>query len=341
MTQDILQSDLNIARRLIEAKSPDTEIVAALVRRGVAPAKASQVVNDLRMGNTVRPVDAMLPEFTSGESSSAAGRPSDSGRQFRPHPSSPGASGGLRSGGANPRPVRLLIPVSLVVLGAAVAAGLIWNYQYHATTSVLLDQWESAPSKDDALSARIARRRLNAAEAARWNATALPNGKASTSSASPASDLVLELRPDGLHIGTNLVTSRNAWRAVSAVIGLPTRTNRTDQPRTVIYAFDRHGLLIYSGEGAGADTVMLDYDALGGTNGTTLPFAGTLKFETNLIHGSTDAGALASIKKLGLSNPGHDAGTFRGRCHNLDLYFAYLHNTSHLSVVQINLKGSE
>ena len=170
-------------------------------------------------------------------------------------------------------------------------------------------------------------------------ATVMPGENNGVTATYAASQLVLELQPDGLHIGPNLVTPRNAWRAVSEVIGLPTRTNRTDQLKSVIYAYDHHGLLVYSGEGSGNDSIMLDFDALGGTNGTTLPFAGTLKFETNLIHADTDASALASIKNLGLSNPGNDAGTFRGRCNNLDLYFAYLKTSSRLSVIQINLKG--
>jgi hypothetical protein len=349
MTQDILQSDLDFARGLIRASHADAEIVAALMRRGVASAKASQVVNDLRLGKLVRPIDPILPEFASPHSPTE--RPesaSDAELQPRPPAASRGAPRHAQSNNKKPRslPIPRFVKVALIIMSATVCLGalyLAWltNQRYHATTDALLDQWESAPAKDESLRARIAQRRFNASESARWNAANHPNAKTGASGFFTGAGLVLELQPDGLHIGQSLVTPGNACHTISEAIGPPTRTNRTDQPKSVIYAYDRHGLLVYSGEGAGDDSIMLDFDAQGGTNGTTLPFAGTLKFETNLIHADTDAGALAAIKKLGLSNPGNDTGTFRGRCNNLDLYFAYLKSSSRLSVIQINLKGPQ
>jgi hypothetical protein len=155
-----------------------------------------------------------------------------------------------------------------------------------------------------------------------------------TSSGAPASPTGLVL--DGLRIGSNRVTRQNALSAISGVLGLPTRTN-SDQPRT-IYAYDRQGVLFYSGEGATNDSIVLDCDAMGGTNGTTQAFAGSLKVDENTIGVDTDAGVLTAIKKLGLSKLASDSATYKGRCRSLDLYFSYLKTPARLSFIEIDLK---
>ena len=56
MTHDILQTDIDLATRLRDDHRSDEEIILALVHRGVDPAKAAQLVDDLRNGRkpTVR-----------------------------------------------------------------------------------------------------------------------------------------------------------------------------------------------------------------------------------------------------------------------------------------------
>ena len=123
--------------------------------------------------------------------------------------------------------------------------------------------------------------------------------------------LVLELLPDGLHIGGGLVTGGNLLPAVANLLGAPTRTNQAAPAGTVIYAYDDHGLLIYSQPGGGTNHLVLDCEATGGANGTTSPFAGTLKVEDQVIGPDTDSQTLAGIKKLGMGSPKrrrHDLG---------------------------------
>ena len=149
---------------------------------------------------------------------------------------------------------------------------------------------------------------------------------------------MLELQPDGLHLGDSLVTRGNVLTAAANLLGLPSRTNRVGQTDTVIYAYDRQGLLIYSQTGGGTNSIILDCEAIGGTNGTTSSFAGTLHLEGQVIGADTDTRTLTAIKKLGLNRPGSDSGIWRGRYHNLDLVFAYLKSPQRLSLIEIDLK---
>jgi hypothetical protein len=50
MTHDILQSDIILATKLVADQLPDEEIILALVHRGVDPAKAANLLDDLRNG---------------------------------------------------------------------------------------------------------------------------------------------------------------------------------------------------------------------------------------------------------------------------------------------------
>jgi hypothetical protein len=148
----------------------------------------------------------------------------------------------------------------------------------------------------------------------------------------------LELRPAGLHIGGSLVTGGNVLLTVANVLGVPTRTNQVGQTGTVIYAYDHHGLLIYSQPGGGTNSIVLDCEATGGANGTTSPFVGTIKVEDQVIGPDTDAQTLTGIKQLGLGSPRTGGSVWGGRYHNLELVFAYLKSPRHLSLIEIDLK---
>lgn len=50
MIHEVLQSDVEVARRLISSGHPDPEIVVALTARGIEPAKATQLLDDLHHG---------------------------------------------------------------------------------------------------------------------------------------------------------------------------------------------------------------------------------------------------------------------------------------------------
>jgi hypothetical protein len=150
--------------------------------------------------------------------------------------------------------------------------------------------------------------------------------------------LVLELQPDGLHIGGSLVTGSNLLPALAKVLGAPTRTNQAGTAGTIIYAYDDHGLLIYSQAGGRTNHIVLDCEATGGANGTASPFAGTLKVEDQVIGPDTDSQTLAGIKALGLDNRKSGNSIWGGHYHSLGLIFAYLKSPEHPSLIEIDLK---
>src|SRR5580765_5907754 len=64
MTNDILQSDIDLARRLLEGGRPPEDIVVALGYRGINGKRAAQLIADLQSGKTVepdRPITISLP----------------------------------------------------------------------------------------------------------------------------------------------------------------------------------------------------------------------------------------------------------------------------------------
>jgi hypothetical protein len=154
---------------------------------------------------------------------------------------------------------------------------------------------------------------------------------------SPA-PLLLELQPDGLHIAGNLVTRDNLLPALHNLLGVPTRTNQVAQTGVMIYAYDHQGLLVYAQPGGGTNSIVLDCEATGGVNGTTSPFAGSLKMENRVIRPDMDSQALAAIKEFGLKDSGGSGSVWNGRYHGLDLVFAYLKSPGHLSLIEIDLK---
>jgi hypothetical protein len=55
MTNQLLQSDIDLAKRLIQERHTDEEILGVLLRRRVAPEKALHVLAALRAGEQVEP----------------------------------------------------------------------------------------------------------------------------------------------------------------------------------------------------------------------------------------------------------------------------------------------
>jgi hypothetical protein len=310
MTHDILPSDVELAQALIRDKCPEAYVVAALCARGVDGFKAAHLVDDLQHG---RRVEAAMPRPTeplgqaapsmAGDTPAADGQKRPRSARKRRRTNAP-ASSSTASGSRSLAPWLAIAGVAMMC--AAAGGWVAWK--------------RFAPPK--------------ASSAADLAYGALPGATSSPSS----SDLVLELAPEGLRIGSSLITRQNALSTITGLLGLPTRTNRVDQPHKAIYAYDRQGILYYSSEGAGSDSIMLDCDAMGGTNGTKEAFAGVLKVEDNMIHVDTDADSLTAIKKLGLAKVAPDSVTFKGRCCSLDLYFGYLKSPARLSFIEIDLK---
>jgi len=316
MTNDILRSDIELATRLRNAERPDDEIITALVHRSVDPARAAQLVDDLRNGRTATAQSPVPPEFLlprgarakSGERATGPSQPRPArGANFRSKQPVRPAHHHRKSSAVSWR-----IPAIIVALGV-VAGGIILVHRYRAGADSTEEQ---APK---ASKAKV-------------------NGAPGGAPAAAAEPLALELRPDGLHIGASHVTRGNILAAVANTLGVATRTNQVGQTDTVIYAYDRQGLLVYSQPGGGTNSIILDCEANGGTHGATAPFTGTLTIDGQVIRADTDSQTLSAIKQLGLNHPGSDRTIWGGRYNGLEMVFAYLKSPQRLSLIEIDLK---
>src|ERR1044071_962047 len=92
MTDEILQTDIDLARRLVDAGNGDTEIIYLLARRNIAPDRASRLISDLREGRAVAPDRVWRAIALEGElpiASSASRQTTSSPARARNRPSTP------------------------------------------------------------------------------------------------------------------------------------------------------------------------------------------------------------------------------------------------------------
>ncbi|HWX21868.1 MAG TPA: hypothetical protein VN578_18360 [Candidatus Binatia bacterium] len=312
MTHKILQSDIDLARKQLESKRPETEIVTALTRRGIEPAKAILLVHELRCGRRVVPEIDRLPRIVPGPSSEAPQALSASGVAPLTEPAktsrAPDAVAqpkrGRKSAG---RPWIWALVFLTTVGGLAIAYSFYGSRSRTRAQASGLTQIAEASSQPDKM-------RL----------------------AAPGPEL--ELRRDGLYLGGDLVGRTNARSVLGTVLGPATRTNQVERPSKIIYAYDREGLLVYSKPGGGDENIVFDFDALGGTHGTERPFTGSLRVEEAMIRGDTDAGRLRAIKPLGLSPSEPDGCIFASHYSTVELVFTYRKGLQRLSSIEIDLK---
>src|SRR5690348_10394685 len=107
MTDEILQTDIDLARRLIDEGDGDAEIIGHLARRNISPERATRLVSDLRAGQAVEP-DHVWRAVSSRSARTASLAPSSrSGSEAR----------------RNPAPLRVPWFRILVALAVAVCIG--------------------------------------------------------------------------------------------------------------------------------------------------------------------------------------------------------------------------
>jgi len=323
MTHDLLQSDIDLATRLMVEGRTDDQIITALAQRRVDPARAAHLVDDLRNGRKVIAQPSLPPEFTLRRSRArnaarGSGRsppPRSPESEPDPEPPSPPAAPGRK------KPTVIWVVAAILLFLAIVVIG-----------SALFQRHQPGTSSPGGQTSGVA-----SAKADRTPGESTAGAASATPDDSPTS-LTLELQPDGLRIRGRLVTRDNLLPTVVSLLGPPSRTNQVSQTRTVVYAYDHHGLLIYSQPGRGTNSVVLDCEASGGANGTTSPFTGTLRVEDRVIGPDTDSQKLAAIKQLGLGAPKADGTIWNGRYKDVDLVFAYLRSPRRPSLIELDLK---
>ena len=362
MTNQILQSDIEFAARLLREGTPDSEIVGGLGLRGISPESALNLLVELRSGKRI------VPELNIVRPAPARPSPNVQVRRRRtpkPRTSASAAWDQLRDHTKTKKASRIGPFVVLLLAAIVLVIGVlaITNHRYHKHTAVLLSQVEgnlfdfelagrsnsvgnlSASGNSDSLDeARMllnetAGRRLSATEKSdllsfRKKLEALSSAL-QTEASSP---LTLELREDGLHVGQFSLNQDNSLTALAHVLGVPSRTNEVEQTERTINAYDSDGLLVYCRKNGLIDSVVLDFSGLGGTYGCSNSFRGVLKVENNIIAADTDPKALVAIRPLGLTNIA-DGEVFAGSYGRLSLSFAYLNPpAAKLSIVVIDFK---
>ena len=324
MTNDILRSDIILATKLIGDQRPDEEILQALAYRGVDRAKAAKLLDDLRNGRQPES-QAPLPKektMTRRSRSRSAARGNGRSSSNRSQESEPAPEPPRRAAPSKRKNTTLnkVAVVSLLVLVVAVVGVVLLKRSDSGVNAA--DKPQTSPATTKQAETR----------------SPAPATAARVAPDTTSAPLVLELQPDGLRIGGSLVTGANLLPVMANLLGAPTRTNQAAPAGTVIYAYDRHGLLIYSQPGGRTNHIVLDCEATGGANGTTSPFAGTLKVEDQVIGADTDSQTLAGMKKLGLDNAKNGGTIWGGRYNSMELVFAYLKSPRHPSLIEIDLK---
>ena len=150
-----------------------------------------------------------------------------------------------------------------------------------------------------------------------------------------SNSLAVSIDENGLTIAGVKVLPRDPLTTIMRLVGPPSRTNRVDATQSV-YAFDSHGLLVYHGGEPSKDSVVIDFEATGGTNGAASRFVGKFEVEKMLISASSDAATLASLKNHGLEGGDTKSGIYRLQYPGLVVIFAFLTNSNRLSLVEID-----
>jgi hypothetical protein len=313
MTNDILQSDIDLARRLLDAHRPADEIVAALGYRGINGNRATQLVTDLQSGKPVepdKPITISLPSRPIEEAP-----PSE---QQHSRKSTPAELAGEQPPRVLPRRRKsntfLWFTIAVAAAAVCLVAFALLGRKSHSRDSVDQARPEGSNQSIDS------------------------DGSNHGTSVPDAGAISLQVEPDGLRLCGKSLTREKFLPVIFKILGAPARTNQVEKADQVIYAYDACGLLVYSPKGPGHYSIVVDFDGSDGTAGTKNPFVGTFKVKNQVVRPDTDSASLSSIKELGLQTPKADSGIFHAQYGTVELVFGYLKSRERLSLVEIDFK---
>jgi hypothetical protein len=309
MTHDVLQSDIDLACKLSDARNPTSEIITALTCRGIDSSRAARLVADIQDGKTVepdRPITINLAGKTSKEIITPPAQPK---RQDSPaHSSTTRRRNQSRERKADASHWFMIL--ALASAAVCVTGFVLVSRKSHARSS------EASPPTNQSVSNK---------------------GRNSNRELDPK-DISLEIQQDGLRLCNNAVHREDFLSAILKILGAPSRTNQVEKLDHVIYAYDSYGLLVYSPRNSGNCSVVLDFEATDAAAGTKNPFVGAFKINNYLVHAATDAASLALIRGLALEPPKSSSGIFRAQFGGLELVFGYFKTPERLSLAEIDFK---
>jgi len=316
MTNDILQSDIDLARKLLDGRRPSDEIVAALSYRGIDRHRAAQLVADLQAGRPVepdRPISVNLPSRTSEDPAPAAEKQSGKSTQT----DLAGERGASRSTHRKANAFPWFTMIALAAAAVCVLAFVLLSRKSHSNVSV---NQSASPASDQSMT-----------ESARSKQPTPGHGL-------DAKAISVEVEPEGLRLCGNPVARENFLPLIFKTLGAPTRTNQVEKADQVVYAYDSCGLLVYAPKNSGHCSIVLDFDGSDGAAGTKNAFIGTFKINKQAVRPNTDAASLGSIKELGLQAPKSASGIFHAQYGAVELVFGYLKTRERLSLIEIDFK---
>jgi hypothetical protein len=288
MTGDLLQSDIDFARRLIAEGQTDGQIIVALGYRRIGPEKARRLVQDLRRGidvpadplpaNLWRPVTIEPAEKHHHEPPPPVPRPTDSASPF------PWFRAAL-----------------LGVVAVTIAAVFLFNRDHRTEVSATPRDLMTAPAPT--LRGPI---------------------------------LKVEVEPHTVRVSGTALARESALKVLSDLAGPAVRTNQLDD--LTMYVFDQRGIVLYSDNKAGKDSLLLYFEPVGGTNGAQHAFTGTLIIRGKPVTLKTNPNTLLSLPEWGLKETA--SNVFSTQTNGLSLSFAYLNINvpTQLSLVTIDLE---
>jgi hypothetical protein len=311
MTHDVLQSDIDLARKLSDARRPASEIITALTYRGIDSSRATRLLVDIQGGKTVQP-DAPITINLAQKTSEGTITPrAEPNRQ-----DAPAHSSAVRQRNQSRRRKTDAFPW-FVVLALASAAVCVTGF-------VLVSRRSHTESSERIQSAN--------------KSVSDSNGNRISSDRLAAKEISLEIQQDGLRLCNHSVTPEDFLGAIFKILGAPSRTNQVEKLDHIIYAYDSYGLLVYSAKNSRNYSVVLDFEATDGAAGTKNPFVGTFKINNYLVRATTDAASLALIKELGFEPPRSASGIFRAQFGGLELVFGYFKSPERLSLAEIDFR---
>jgi hypothetical protein len=336
MTSEIVQSDIDLTRRMIESRRPDREIIMILGKRGIDTDRAALLIDDLRYGRKVVPhlplgyriiprgfagedavrvdcpgAQAISRDSIDAEPGAAAVSPAQEGAPAEPAPVSsaiaqaaqpPAQSGGKPGSGSALKWTAVALLV--VALGAAV-----WNL------------WPQAGGPKPAAQRAPA---ISVLPRARGSVPAAPD---------TTGGLDLEISEEGLLLSGVRLERSNALRLVAARLGPATRTNHVPdgERKLSAYVFDATGVIIYSADGTDADSLVLDFAGGDSSMRSREPFAGAFRVLGKPVNRHAAPRDLLALKAAALEQA--KAGLIQGRIAGLELAFMTAVNGLDLLVI--------
>lgn len=300
MTDEILQTDIDLAKRLIDDGYQDAEIIHLLAQRRIAPNRAARLVSELREGLSVEPDRVWRAVALQSQQSRSTRRQTASGQTLE------------QKRTAAPAPLR--VPWFRIMVASAVLCCI--------AAAVWIGRQRNARVTEQELGSKAA------------------NGKIPTAPRIEAAALQIEIREGILKLGGRPVGPDDALGVFTSAVGAPTRTNRLEGIDKIVYVYDDYGLLVYRGRENNPNAVVIDFEASGGDSSAGKPFRGIVKIEGESVDGSTDPRNLSIVEENAVSNSGDHSGIYNLHLNGLRLVLACLTRPDRLSQITIDFEES-